>query len=79
MVFDVASVFSFDWNWKFSVAMLPLILLTLAPSTEAKYDFPVYRMNQYDMTKEPYGSRTSLVSFEGMHTKVVMTVCLCRL
>ena len=65
MVFDIASVFSCDWNWKFSVAMLPLILLTLAPVTEAKNDFSVYRMNQYDIIKEPYGSRSGLVSFEG--------------
>ena len=60
----------FEWNWKFSFAMLPLILLTLAPTpAEARRDFSVYRMHQYDLLKEPYGSRASLVSFEGNFLK----------
>ena len=60
-----------DWlsqalgEWKWSMAVLPLILLTLAPSTEAKYDFQVYRANQYDIQKEQYGSRSSVMSYEG--------------
>ena len=56
----------FEWNWKFSFA-ISLFLLTLAPTqAEARRDFAVYRMHQYDLVKEPYGSRASLVSFEGI-------------
>merc|ERR1719402_634767 len=52
-------------DWKFSMAVVPLVLLAIAPTTEAAYDFSVYRMHQYDIEKHPYGSRSSLVSFEG--------------
>ena len=52
-------------DWKISMAVVPLLLLAIAPTTEAAYDFSVYRMHQYDIEKNPYGSRSSLVSFEG--------------
>jgi len=63
MVFEYMSQYIGEWKW--SIAVVPLILLTIAPTAEAKYDFPVYRMHQYDIAQENYGSRSSLVSFEG--------------
>ena len=63
MVFDWLSQALGEWKW--SVAVLPFILLTLAPTADAKYDFPVYRANQYDIQKEHFGSRSSVMSYEG--------------
>lgn len=63
MVLD--EITSFLSEWKISMAVVPIFLLCLAPTTEAAYDFSVYRMGQYDIEKNPHGSRSSLVSFEG--------------
>ena len=61
---------SFLGEWKFSW-MVPLFLLAIAPTTEAAYDFSVYRMHQYDIEKSPYGSRSAQVSFEGRTSTAV--------
>ena len=62
MVFEYMSQYIGEWKW--SVAIVPLILLTIAPTAEAKYDFPVYRLHQYDIAQENYGSRNVLKNFE---------------
>ena len=61
MVFEYMSQYIGEWKW--SVAIVPLILLTIAPTTEAKYDFPVYRLHQYDVAQENYGSRRVSLNF----------------
>lgn len=60
----------FPGEWKFSMAVVPIFLLCIAP-TEASYEFPAYRMYQYDYQsadvtdREAFGSSVAQVSFEG--------------
>lgn len=60
----------FPGEWKFSMAVVPIFLLCIAP-TEASYEFPAYRMYQYDYQsaditdREAFGSSGAQVSFEG--------------